>query len=333
MTLNLQTNLLEWYAQYARVLPWRETRDPYRIWISEVLLQQTQVVTGTVYYLRFLTRFHTVQDLAEAPLEDVLKAWEGCGYYARARNLHAAAQQIVQGGMPKSLEGWRSLKGVGAYTAAAVVSIAYNLPHAVVDGNVRRVLARVYAEKNPLEDWLWTRADELLVREDPGSWNQAVMELGATVCTPKNPRCETCPIRLECAAFATRNPAEFPTPKARAKVKQVRAVALLIGNQNAVYLEQRPPSGLLGGLFGLPLEEFEGGEDGKEAALERLSQRLNAIKLELLGNLTHVFTHRKLELEVYRAVADVVLKDPDRVALPRLDRKALELLSCQKRLF
>jgi len=331
MTLNLQKNLLEWYAQYARVLPWRETRDPYKIWISEVLLQQTQVVTGTVYYQRFLRRFPTVQDLAEAPLEDVLKAWEGCGYYARARNLHAASQQIVERGMPKTLEGWRELKGVGAYTAAAVASIAYGLPHAVVDGNVRRVLARVYAEKTPLEDWLWTKADELLVRQDPGSWNQAVMELGATVCTPKNPRCEACPIRLECAAFASGNPTEFPAPKARAKVKQVQAVALLIGNEGAVYLEQRPPSGLLGGLFGLPLEEFEDGE--KDAALERLSQRLNAIKLELLGNVTHVFTHRKLELAVYRAEADVTLENPDKVALARLDRKALELLSGQGRLF
>ena len=331
MTLNLQKSLLEWYILYARALPWRETRDPYKIWISEVLLQQTQVVTGTVYYLRFLTRFPTVEDLASAPLEDVLKAWEGCGYYARARNLHAAAQQIVAQGMPKSLEGWRNLRGVGAYTAAAVASIAYNLPHAVVDGNVRRVLARVYAEKVPLEDWLWTRADELLVREDPGSWNQAVMELGATVCTPKNPRCEACPIRLECAAYATGNPAQFPAPKTRAKVRQVRAVALLIGNANAVYLEQRPPCGLLGGLFGLPLEEFEDGE--RDAALERLSRRLKASKLEHLGTVTHVFTHCKLELEVYRAEADVALEDPDRVALSRLDRKALELLQGQERLF
>ena len=331
MTSNLQTNLLEWYAQYARALPWRDTRDPYKIWISEVLLQQTQVVTGTVYYLRFLTRFPTVQDLADAPLEDVLKAWEGCGYYARARNLHAAAQQIVAQGMPESLEGWRGLKGVGAYTAAAVASIALGLPHAVVDGNVRRVLARVYAEKVPLEDWLWTRADELLVKEDPASWNQAVMELGATVCTPKNPRCEACPIRLECAAYATGKPAEFPAPKARAKVKQVQAVALLIGDSHCVYLEQRPPSGLLGGLFGLPLEEFEDG--GRDAALERLSQRLDAQKLEHLGIVTHVFTHRKLELEVYRAEADVALENPDRVALSRLDRKALELLQGQGRLF
>jgi len=269
--------------------------------------------------------------LADAPLEDVLKAWEGCGYYARARNLHAAAQQIVAQGMPESLEGWRGLKGVGAYTAAAVASIALGLPHAVVDGNVRRVLARVYAEKVPLEDWLWTKADELLARADPGSWNQAVMELGATVCTPKNPRCEACPIRLECSAFATGNPTEFPAPKARAKVKQIQAVALLIGNECAVYLEQRPPSGLLGGLFGLPLAEFEDGE--KDAALECLSQRLNAQNLELLGSVTHVFTHRKLELEVYRAVADVVLENPDKVALSRLDRKALELLRGQRGLF
>ena len=331
MNLNLQTNLLEWYAKNARALPWRETKDPYKIWISEVLLQQTQVVTGTVYYLRFLERFPTVQDLANAPLEDVLKAWEGCGYYARARNLHAAAKQIVQNGMSESLEGWRELKGVGAYTAAAVASIAFGLPHAVVDGNVRRVLARVYAEKTPLEGWLWTRADKLLLREDPGSWNQAVMELGATVCTPKNPRCEACPIRLECAAFATGNPAQFPAPKARAKVKQVQAVALLIGNENAVYLEQRPPSGLLGGLFGLPLEEFETGEF--EVALERLSQRLNAQKIEYLGTVTHIFTHRKLTLLVHRAQANLALEDPDGVALSRMDRKALELLGGQGRLF
>ncbi|MBB6098789.1 A/G-specific adenine glycosylase [Deinobacterium chartae] len=328
----LRSELLAWYRSAARDLPWRRTRDPYAIWISEVLLQQTQVVTGTAYYLRFLEAFPTVQDLAAAPQQAVLKAWEGCGYYARARNLHRAAQEVVVRGMPTTYEGWLALPGVGPYTAAAVASIAFAEPRAVVDGNVRRVLGRLHAELQPSSAWLQARADALLERAAPGDWNQAVMELGATVCTPKKPACTACPLRAHCAAYASGMPERYPAPKARAAVKHIRAVALLIGDAQRLYLERRPENSLLGGLLGLPLEAV-GEDEAPEAALGRLEARLKARRLERLGEVRHVFTHRRLDLEVWRAEADLPLTVLEAVPVARVDAKAVALLRAQPGLF
>ncbi len=338
----LQDQLLQWYAQNQRPLPWRASRDPYRIWLSEVLLQQTQVATGLPYYLRFLERFPSIQDLAVAPQADVLKAWEGCGYYARARNFQRAAQQVAEHGFPKSYTDWLELPGVGPYTAAAVASIAYNLPHAVVDGNVRRVLGRLLAQKNPSSAELQTWADTLLERSQPGAWNQAVMELGAVVCTPKNPRCSACPVQQNCLAFKTGQPQDFPAAKTRAAVKEIYAVALIIGDSQQVYLEQRPKTGLLAGLMGLPLEPFEPPQEFKgtrenqefkenqELALERLCVRLNITSSGYLGKIQHRFTHRLLEVHVYLGNDQEGFKlMRSRVvdcALATLDHKVLGLL-------
>ncbi|RJF72348.1 A/G-specific adenine glycosylase [Deinococcus cavernae] len=327
-----RTALLNWFGAAGRDLPWRAgaegARDPYRVWVSEILLQQTQVARGLLYYERFLTTFPTVQALAAAPVEDVLKAWEGCGYYARARNLHRAAKQVAQQGFPTTYEGWLALPGVGPYTAAAISSLSCGEKRAVNDGNVRRVLARLYGEKTPTEAWVQQRADELLDPDRPGAWNEAVMDLGATTCTPKKPRCPECPVSALCTAFQSGEPTVYPAPKARAAVKELRAVALLIGDDREAVLEQRSGT-LLGGLFGLPLEEVKGSEQ-PEAALSRLLTRLHAQEPALLGTVTHTMTHRHIRMDVYRARAQSPRARVQDAALSRLDHKALALMKARQ---
>ncbi|WP_293909922.1 A/G-specific adenine glycosylase [Deinococcus sp.] len=330
----LRADLLGWFDLHARELPWRVVnehglRDPYRVWISEVLLQQTQVARGLLYFERFLTAFPDVQALAAATTEAVLKAWEGCGYYARARNLHAAAQIVAQTGFPTSYDGWLALSGVGPYTAAAISSLAFGEARAVNDGNVRRVLARVYAEVQPGPAWVQTQADQLLDPQRPGDWNEAVMDLGATICTPKSPNCGACPVSGHCQAYQSGNPGAYPAPKVRPTVRQVQAVALLIGDAHSAYLEQRRGS-LLGGLYGLPVEEVDG---TVQLALGRLTKRLGAHSPKLLGTVTHQMTHRHLTLHVYAAHSELAPQDVSRRPLSRLDHKALALLSGPGQLF
>jgi A/G-specific adenine glycosylase len=328
----LHIDLLAWYAKHKRNLPWRETRDPYKILLSEVLLQQTQVSRGLGYYSHFLEVFPNVQVLAEAPVEAVLKAWEGAGYYARARNLHRAAQLIVEHGMPDDLEGFLVLPGIGRYTAGAVSSIALGLPEPLVDGNVRRVFARWLLEPNPQEDWLWSQAENLLERSQPGEWNQAIMELGATVCVPKNPACARCPVSSHCQAFLQDRVAGTPAPKIRAKVKEIRAVALVagtlsMGTGERFLLEQRPKKGLLGGLHGFPLLVIE---SDPQAALKDLLTRFGLQSSGAWhGTVSHTMTHRQLEVEVYAIQLEPMtfelasLVDPQHVALSKLDQKIL----------
>jgi len=323
----LRAALLAWFDRAGRELPWRVGpeggRDPYRVWVSEVLLQQTQVARGRVYFERFMAAFPTVEALAAAPIDAVLKAWEGCGYYARARNLHRAAGVMVREGMPTGYGEWRALPGVGPYTAAAVASLAGGEARAVNDGNVRRVLARLCGERQPTEPWVQTRADELLDPARPGAWNEAVMDLGATVCTPKAPRCPECPLSAWCAAYASGDPAAFPAPKVRAAVREVRGVALLLGDAQAAVLERREGT-LLGGLMGLPTEVVA--EDERpEAALERLAARLGARVTAELGTVTHTMTHRRVTLTVYAAEGGPARARVTDEALSRLDHKALAL--------
>jgi A/G-specific adenine glycosylase len=338
----LHTDLLAWYAIHKRDLPWRQTRDPYKILLSEVLLQQTQVSRGLEYYSRFLEAFPTVQALANAPVEAVLKAWEGAGYYARARNLHRAAQ-LIETGMPDSLEGFLALPGIGRYTAGAVSSIALGLPEPLVDGNVRRVFARWLLEPNPQEDWLWSQAENLLERSQPGEWNQAIMELGATVCVPKNPSCGSCPVSSHCRAFLKDRVAGTPAPKARAKITEIRAVALVAGANGQFLLEQRPKKGLLGGLHGFPLEpiesemiESDSAEFDRNVALEKLLARFELKPSGTwFGTVSHTMTHRQLEVQVYAIrlepmlFGQVSLVDPQDVALSKLDQKILSRASPQ----
>ncbi|THF86444.1 A/G-specific adenine glycosylase [Deinococcus sp. KSM4-11] len=323
----LRAALLTWFDARGRELPWRQgvegRRDPYRVWIAEILLQQTQVVRGRVYYDRFLTAFPDVHALAAAPEAAVLKAWEGCGYYARARNLRRAAQLVAAQGFPETYVGWLALPGVGPYTAAAIASLAYGGARAVNDGNVRRVLARLYGEAVPTEPWVQARADALLDPVRPGAWNEAVMDLGATVCTPRSPRCGACPLALWCAARASGQPDAFPAPKVRAAVQDVQAVAVLIGDEKDAVLEERAGT-LLGGLMGLPTDALADGGDAV-AVLTRLCARLQARPGPLLGQVTHTMTHRRVTLYVYRAHSAAERTSVAQAALSRLDQKALAL--------
>ncbi len=320
----LHSQLLAWFDAHQRDLPWRKTKDPYQILLSEVLLQQTQVSRGVVFFERFMTAFPTIQDLAAAPLEAVLKAWEGAGYYARARNLHRAAQVIAEHGMPSTLAGLLELPGVGRYTAGAVASIAFGLPVPVVDGNVRRVLARWLCEPTPTDDWLWAYTEGFLAKTRPGDWNQAIMELGATVCTPKNPSCDSCPVSSQCCAFLKGRVASIPAPKIRSAVKEVKAVALVIGNHGRYLLEQRPKKGLLGGLHGFPLLEIE---VNRQLTLEELLSRYQIkTPARFVGVVNHTMTHRQFEIQVFEVQSELEsLELPSSLALSKLDQKILAL--------
>ena len=254
---NFTQTILSWYDQGHRDLPWRRTQDPYRIWISEIMLQQTRAETVVSYYERFLARYPTVQDLASAPEEELLKAWEGLGYYSRARSLQKAAKEIVArygGQLPADLEKLRALPGIGDYTAGAIASIAFGIPAAAVDGNVERVLCRWDAIKDEVgtpavRRQIAARAQALVPPDRPGAFANAMMEMGATMCTPKNPKCLLCPVREGCMGFAQGIAQELPH-KAKKKAQRVenRAV-LLVFCENRVLIVKRQEK-LLGGLFG-----------------------------------------------------------------------------------
>lgn len=248
---------LAWYDQHQRAMPWRGQRDPYAIWISEVMLQQTQVDTVRPYYARWLARFPTVHALAVASEQDVLALWEGLGYYRRARQLHRAAQQVSQTGFPTTFEGWLALPGVGRYTAAALASLAFNQPVAVLDGNVKRVLARLFdvtldVKSTAGERELWALAQTLLDPARPGDYNQAMMDLGATVCTPKTPRCTACPLTAHCLAYQRNTQAIRPVTAPRPPTPHHTLNAWVVERAGQVLLAQRPAGGLLGGLWQFP---------------------------------------------------------------------------------
>lgn len=257
-----RSRLRQWFSLSKRDLPWRRTRDPYAIWISEVMLQQTRVAAVLLYYERFLSRFPDINALAEAPETDLLAHWAGLGYYYRARNMQKAAQQLIEtGGFPASYDAIRNLPGIGEYTAAAVASIAFNLPHAVVDGNVYRVLSRVLCDRTNIaagnaRKHFTVLADCLLDRDSPGDFNQAVMELGATVCLPKKPLCLLCPVSSICKARQAGIQETLPVKvKHRRSVEATRTV-LWIENDGNLLLWQRPPSArLMPGFWELPEPE------------------------------------------------------------------------------
>lgn len=331
-SLELKKNLLEWYQLHKRKLPWRGEADPYKILLSEVLLQQTRVEQAIPYYQRFLHQFPTLAALAQADQEDVLKAWQGCGYYARARNLHKLAKQVVALGqpLPQSSGELRALPGIGPYTAAAVASIAFGEPVAAVDGNVRRVLSRLYAWENPTPQQVQEAADTLMAElvywggevntpdgSLPGDWNQALMELGATVCTPHNPSCGACPVAPYCLGKS--HPERYPAARARPQ-KSLEVVALVLQGPSGTYLELRQGR-VLGGLWGVPMEEGPG-------ALERLLARFRLEKAEPVGTVRHDFTHRKLNIQVYKAPYEAQ-ENPEHRPLSRLDRKILKLVETE----
>jgi len=316
----LRRALLSWYRTNARDLPWRGTRDPYAILVSEVLLQQTRVEQALGYYARFLEAFPNLGSLARASEEEVLQVWAGAGYYRRARNLHRLANQVIEHGLPQNARELERLPGVGPYTAAAVASIAFGEPVATVDGNVRRVLSRLFARERSQPRWLRETAQALLDPDAPGAWNQAVMELGATVCTPKSPRCSACPAAHVCAG--RKDPERYPSPRRRTQ-RTVEATALILRGPDGFVLERRDGQAL-GGLWGFPLAE---GEDG----LLRLLARYALNSARFVGTVSHAFTHKRLTIHVHEAAWNGPGEDPATRPMSVLDRKILALAAPRRK--
>jgi A/G-specific adenine glycosylase len=302
--------LLAWYDANKRDLPWRRTRDPYAIWISETMLQQTRVDTVIPYYERFLARFPDIEALATADSDDVLGEWAGLGYYSRARNLQAAARVLADSHdcrIPDDVDELRSLPGIGRYTAGAVASIAFDRAAAIVDGNVARVLARLLGirediKKPEVVKRLWAEAEGLARGTRPGDLNQALMELGALICTPAEPDCGRCPLRKHCDAHAQGDAAALPVKQKKPKAKRVSAVAGWLLRRGKVLAVRRPPEGLLGGLWELPGGDLERREEPAAGWIRNLRERvgLTVERAEYVGSIEHVFTHRRLELHLFR---------------------------------
>jgi len=305
------SKLLAWYARHKRDLPWRrDAPDPYRVWIAETLLQQTQAATVIPYYARFLARFPNVRALASARLDEVLKVWEGAGYYARARNLHRAAQEIVArfgGEIPGTVEELLTLPGIGRYTAGAIASIAFGRDAPVVDGNVTRVLCRYFnitgdPKRARTQKELWQRAENLLPRGRAGEFNQAVMELGATLCTPRQPRCAACPLARGCAAQRLEMQDQLPAQRARKKLPHYDIAVGIIWKRGKILIAQRPAEKLLGGLW-----EFPGGHREKNESLAACVAREVREELgieiavgEEIATVEHAYSHFKITLHAFQ---------------------------------
>jgi A/G-specific adenine glycosylase len=353
---HLITDLLAWYDEFAATLPWRNTPDPYRAWLSEIMLQQTQIATVTPYYARFLARFPTVEALAAAPLDDVLKAWEGLGYYSRARNLHRAAQQVtVSGQFPKNAAEWQTLPGIGRYTAGAIASMVYGEAVAALDGNAIRVLSRIadlsedVTRPATIRD-LWALAELLVPADRPGAYNQAIMDLGRTICTGRKPLCNKCPVAAYCQANQAGTQSQRPVKAARAPIPHQDVIAALIFNQNGeILISQRPVNGLLGGLWGLPGATLQPDETAVDCLRRALSITVETDPERLaigeqMALVQHAFTHFRLSLHVHIAkwrteAAPTVLGSADQrwvkldqldtFAFARADRRALDTLRKQ----
>jgi A/G-specific adenine glycosylase len=299
-----QASLLRWFAAHARDLPWRHNRTPYRVWVSEVMLQQTQVETVRDYFLRFMERFPTVEALAAASQEEVLKVWDGLGYYRRARMLHAAAQEVVtqhDGALPTDVEALEALPGIGPYTGGAIASLAFGIPAPAVDGNVRRVMARVMAQARPTPAEQRAAVAALIPEEEPGAFNEALIELGATLCRPQQPRCLLCPWREFCRARQMGRQEDFPAPRERREIPHYDVTAAVTVCDGDVLIARRPAEAMLGGLW-----EFPGGkrQDGETlpAALQRELLEEMAITVDVgepLLTLNHAYTHFRITLHAF----------------------------------
>jgi A/G-specific adenine glycosylase len=309
----IATLLLEWYDVHHRELPWRTAPsdlkrgirpDPYRVWLSEIMLQQTTVEAVKPYFRAFLEKWPDVEALAAAKTEDVMKAWAGLGYYSRARNLKVCAETVASlpgGRFPDSEDGLRALPGIGPYTAAAIASIAFNRPAAVVDGNVERVVTRLFSIATPLPQAkveIRVHVERMLAAARPGDFAQAMMDLGATICTPRRPRCMLCPLRSDCSAVVSGDPEFYPVKPAKAERPQRRGAAFVaVRSDGAVLLRKRPGKGLLGGMTEVPTTDWTSRVDGATGA----DSAPFAANWQRVGSIAHVFTHFALDLDVFRA--------------------------------
>jgi A/G-specific adenine glycosylase len=308
----LTKTLLVWFRKSRRDLPWRKKREAYRVWISELMLQQTQVATVIPYFERWLEAFPTVQALAKAPLDSVLKQWEGLGYYRRARFLHQAAQMVDKDGFPDHYQGWLRLPGVGPYTAAAISSIVNNEKVVAVDGNVKRVVSRLFAMPEVTEAIAREKLTPLIASQ-AGDFNEAMMELGATVCSPKNPKCPKCPIKNSCQAFLQDKVSEFPAIKPKTQLPHYKRYALVYTQHKNIVLHQRNHSEMLNGLWGFILADTK--PRGKS-----------------LAKVNHAYTHFRLTVTPIVVTTKpnqgqfIKWNDLDTLALSKLDHKILEVL-------
>lgn len=322
--------ILNWFRENGRALPWRETNDPYAIWLSEIILQQTRIEQGLPYWQRFMQRWHTVEELAAASEDEVLREWQGLGYYSRARNLHTAAKQVVEmGGFPRTLEGIKQLKGVGDYTAAAIGSIAFNLPAAVVDGNVYRVLSRYYGIATPINTTEGKKeftalAQSLLPRSeysDNSDYNQAMMDFGAIQCTPQNPFCPSCPLQETCIAFRENRVTELPVKQKTLKIKERHLTYIYIRYKGETAIHRRTAGDIWQGLY----EPW-------------LTDEIPCGAILLRHNVKHILTHRVLYADFWlwepeqkpELPADYLWikeADIDNYGVPRLIEILLKLLN------
>lgn len=320
--------LLNWYREQRRDLPWRQpgaAADIYSVWVSEVMLQQTQVAAVVPYYRRFLRRFPTVRDLAQGTEQEVLKLWEGLGYYSRARNLHRAAQRVMdeyQGTIPDTPEEFRKLPGVGSYIAAAVLSIARNIPLPAVDGNVMRVYTRFRGIRDDIRkigtrNLIFNQLKEIIPAGSAGDFTQAFMELGAVVCTPRNPACVSCPLRESCTAFLTQTIQRYPYKSSVGKVPQYSvSVGIIVMEGNVFYIQKRASDGHLGGLWEFPGGKAKQGETPEQAlhreCLEELGCEVEVI--EALPVVRHAYSHFKIEMSPFICrLAGVEVQPPEEV--------------------
>ena len=299
---SVSTDLLAWYDKERRILPWREEPGPYRTWISEVMLQQTRVETALPYFERFMIRFPTVQALADAELDEVLSMWSGLGYYSRARNMHKAAKLISEmGEMPFDIKGLRSLPGVGEYMAGAIASIAFGLDVATVDGNIARVMSRLHADAGA-RSAMWKHAESHLPAGRAGDYNQALMDLGARICIPRNPRCDQCPVEDHCVAQKQGRAAEFPPAKKKRSVPEVWLAGIIVRSEEGILMGQRPAEGLWGGLYEPPMLDSAKDHGVQEISAEwqkEFGEELSGITTS--GTLRHVLTHRIIHVHTVHA--------------------------------
>ncbi len=325
----IHDTLINWFAENRRDLPWRHNPTPYQVWLSEIILQQTRVNQGWDYYLRFVEKWPTVNDLANATEEEVLKMWQGLGYYSRARNLHQCAKQIVEqhgGQFPADFEKLKQLKGIGDYTAAAIASIAFDLPHAVVDGNVYRVLSRLFDIDTPINinegQTVFAKiADDLLNREQPGLHNQAMMEFGALQCTPKNPNCLLCPLQAQCLAFANQTVMQRPVKLQKLKITTRYFNYLVFRIEGNVYLHKRSGNDIWKNLYDFPCIESENPMTVEEVIASEKFQQLIENKSFTIIKTSPTFTHKLTHRTIIAQFIEIKLEEK----LLRIETKELFL--------
>lgn len=352
-----QKKLISWFQENQRDLPWRIQRSPYSTWISEIMLQQTQVQQVIPYFHRFLSRFPTIRSLAQAPILDVLKVWEGMGYYSRARNLHQAAQLIVSqlgGEIPADFQKLKELPGIGRSTAGAILSLAHNQPYAILDGNIRRVLIRFfYINEDPgnskTVNKLWTISQDILPLQNAGLFNEALMELGALICSPINPDCPHCPIKKKCIGFSSGRQGSLPLKNPKKPIPHFEVTAAVIRNGKKILITQRPEKGLLGGLWEFPGGKKEPGESLEECLKREIREELNVeIRVgDHFMQVRHAYTHFRITLHCFfcRKLKGRILplgvkdfrwiypEELERFPFPRADQKVIEFLKKQSQAF